>query len=119
MVLRTVLCESLATRCLSYLGRVTYPSWTCRSTEVQISRHAWKAQWDAYISLSGLADQPQSKQVQALTLCFSRETVTIVDNLGLSVADRNDAGKIVNAIQSYVAGQINESVERRNFRSCF
>ena len=78
---------------------------------------AWKAQWDAYISLSGLADQPQSKQVQALTLCFSRETVTIVDNLGLSVADWGDAGKIVNAIQSYVAGQINESVERRNFRS--
>ena len=75
---------------------------------------AWKAQWDAYISLSGLADQSQSKQVQALTLCFSRETVTIVDNLGLSVADRGDAGKIVNAIQSYVAGQINE---RRNFRS--
>ena len=67
--------------------------------------------------LSGLADQPQSKQVQALTPCFSRETVTIVDNLGLTVADWGDAGKIVNAIQSYVAGQINESVEHRNFRS--
>ena len=49
---------------------------------------AWKAQWDAYISLSGLADQPQSKQVQALILCFSMETVTIVDNLGLSMADQ-------------------------------
>ena len=78
---------------------------------------AWKAQWDAYISLSGLADQPQSKQVQALTLCFSRETVTTVDNLCLSVADRGGAGKIVTAIQLYVAGQINESVERYNFCS--
>ena len=47
----------------------------------------------------------------------SASPVTIVDHLGLSVADRGDAGKIVTAIQSYVAGQINESAERRNFRS--
>ena len=45
---------------------------------------AWRSQWDAYLSLSGLESQDQVKQVQALTLCFSREMVTIVDNLGLS-----------------------------------
>lgn len=32
---------------------------------------AWKTQWKAYLSLSGLAEQDQAKQVQALTLCFS------------------------------------------------
>ena len=32
---------------------------------------AWKTQWEAYLSLSGLAEQDQAKQVQALTLCFS------------------------------------------------
>ena len=35
---------------------------------------AWKTQWDAYCNLSGLKDQNQAMQVQALTLCFSRET---------------------------------------------
>ena len=77
---------------------------------------AWKSQWDAYLSLSGLGEQAPAKQVQALTLCLSRETVTIVDNLGLSDAQRSDAGEIVAAIQQYVEGQVNESVERRNFR---
>ena len=77
---------------------------------------AWKSQWDAYISLSGLDKQSQAKQVQALTLCFSRETVTIVDNLGLTGAQRGNAKEIITGIQRYVEGQINESVERRNFR---
>jgi len=77
---------------------------------------AWKTQWSAYTSLSGLDKQSAPKQVQALTLCFSRETLTIVDNLGLTEEQRGDATCIVEAIQRYVEGQINESVERRNFR---
>ncbi len=78
---------------------------------------AWKSQWDAYASLSGLDGQPDNKQVQALTLvCFSRETVTIIDNLGLTEAQRASATEIVAAIQRYVEGQINESVERRPWR---
>ena len=77
---------------------------------------AWKSQWDAYLSLSGLDKQSQTKQVQALTLCFSRETVTIVDNLGLTATQKGDAKQIVTAIQRYVEGHINESVECRNFR---
>ena len=37
---------------------------------------AWKAQWEAYRSLSGLDKESQVKQVKALTLCFSRETLS-------------------------------------------
>ena len=74
---------------------------------------AWKAQWEAYLSLSGLGTQAASKQVQALTLCLSRETVTIVENLGLDNAQRGSVAEIVTAIQRYVEGHINESVERR------
>ena len=77
---------------------------------------AWKSQWDAYLSLSGLGTQAQTKQVQALTLCFSRETVTIVENLGLSAEQRQNASDMVKAIGVYVSGQLNESVERRTFR---
>ena len=77
---------------------------------------AWKTQWEAYHSLSGLSTQNQQKQVQALTLCFTRETLTIVENLGLTREQRGSVADIVTAIQSYVEGQINESVERRHFR---
>ena len=45
---------------------------------------AWKAQWDSYLSLSGLDNEEAAKLVQALTLCITRETLTIVENLGLS-----------------------------------
>ena len=76
---------------------------------------AWKTQWEAYQSLSGLGTQSQTKQVQALTLCFTRETLTIVENLGLSETQRGSVEAILTALQRYVEGQI-ESVERRHFR---
>ena len=88
--------------------------------DIQVDRgsdfKAWKSQWEAYLSLSGLGTQSNAKQVQALTLCLSRETVTIVDNLGLSEAQRGSVKDVVDAIQSYVEGLVNESVERRIFR---
>ena len=77
---------------------------------------AWKKQWEAYMSLSGLDKEPQTKQVQALTLCFSHETLNIVDNLGLTEEKCAKVTPIMEAIQQYIKGHINESVERRNFR---
>ena len=77
---------------------------------------AWRTQWDSYDSLSGLSAESADKQVQALMLCFSRETLTIVENLGLTPEQRKDGETIISAIKSYVDGHINESVERRNFR---
>ena len=107
------------------LRAATEPSYTFRlgdlpKLDLQVDRgtdfKAWKSQWAAYFSLSGLDKQPATKQVQALTLCFSRETVTIVDNLGLTDAHRASVDHIIAAIEAYVQGQINETVERRNFR---
>ena len=77
---------------------------------------AWQAQWDSYVSLSGLSAESGDKQVQALTLCFSRETLTIVQNLGLDDEERKSVTSIIGAIKRYIEGHINESVERRNFR---
>ena len=85
-----------------------------RGTDIKV----WKSQWEAYLNLSGLDTQEATKQVQALTQCFSHETVTIVENLGLSNMQRNRVAEIVAAIQRYVEGHINESVERRTFRRC-
>jgi hypothetical protein len=76
----------------------------------------WKSQWEAYFSLSGLECQTPTKQVQALTLCFSRETVTIVDNLGLTAVQRAKVKDVIASIERYVQGQRNETVECRNFR---
>ena len=76
---------------------------------------AWQMQWESYMSLSRLGEETPVKQVQALTLCFSRETLTLVNNLGLTTEDRGSVASIISAIKKYIAGHINESVERWNF----
>ena len=68
------------------------------------------------MSLSGLDKEPQIKQVQTLTLILSCETLTIVDNLGLTKSKREKVESIVEAMQRYIEGHIKESVECRNFR---
>ena len=78
---------------------------------------AWKIQWEAYFSLSDLDDQTTEKQVQVLTLSFSPETLTIVENLGLTDAQHKSAKEIITTVEAYVNGQINESVERCAFGS--
>ena len=89
--------------------------------DLQIDRgsdfKAWKIQWDAYFNLSGLSTQSDEKQVYALTLCFTHETLTVVENLGLTDAQRKSTKEMITAIEAYINGQINESMERRAFRS--
>ena len=51
------------------------------------------------------------KQVKALTLCFSSETLAIVQNLGLTEDQMKDTGEIIDAMQRYVDGHTNETVE--------
>ena len=77
---------------------------------------AWRIQWDSYCSLSGLAKEVAEKQVEALTLCFSRETLSIVQHLGLTTAEKKDVAKIIEALQRYGDGHLNETVECQNFQ---
>ena len=57
---------------------------------------AWRSQWESYMSLSGLS---ATKKIQALNLCFSRETLFIVQNLGLSDAEKEDIAVIISTIK--------------------
>ena len=67
----------------------------------------WKAQWDSYISLSGLGSKDDTKKVQALMLCFSCDTLTIVQNLGLLEDERKNVNSIIDAIKHYIEGHVN------------
>ena len=78
----------------------------------------WHLQWKSYCSLSGLANEEASKQVEALSLCFSRETLSIVQILGLTDEERKNVTVITEALQSYLDGHLNKTVKRRNFHLC-
>ena len=56
------------------------------------------------------------KQVKALTLCLSRETLAVVHNLGLSEGQMKKPSAIIEAMQKYVDGHINETMEPHKFR---
>ena len=77
---------------------------------------AWRTQWDSYCFLSGLVDEDTAKQVKALTLCLSRETLAVVHNLGLSEAQMKKPSAIIEAMQRHMDGHINETMERHKFR---
>jgi len=89
--------------------------------DIQVDRggdfETWKAYWTSYCTLSGLIDESAETKVQVLTLCLLRDTLAIVNNLGLSQKQRNDPTAIIQAIKRHIDGQINESVERRNLQS--
>ena len=79
----------------------------------------WQMQWESYRSLSGLDKESAAKQIQALTLCFSRDTLSIVQNLGLTEEQKGSVDETIHAIKCYIDDHINETVERRNFRQSY
>ena len=64
------------------------------------------------------AKEPATKQIQALTLCFSHDTLAIVQNLGLTEEQRGNVDAVICSLKLYIDGYVNETVERRNFRRC-
>ena len=78
---------------------------------------AWQTQWNSYSSLSGLVNEDTTKQVKALTLRLSREILAIIHNLGLSEEQMKQPDAVIQAMQEYIDGHMNETVERRKFRS--
>ena len=77
---------------------------------------AWMKQWNAYRTLSALAAEPAVTQVHALNLCMSRDTLNIMDNLGLTNEQKADQAEIIAGLRRHVEGRINETVERRSLR---
>ena len=76
----------------------------------------WCLQWESYCSLSVLAKEPASTQVQALMLSLSIDTLAIVQNLGLTEEQMNKPGDIITAMCTYIDSHVNETVEQCNFR---
>ena len=85
--------------------------------DVQVDRSsdftARRAQWESYMSLSGLAKESNEKKVQAVTLCFSHETLSIVQNLRFSSDEMKDVTTIIAAIKKSIDDHI---IECRNFQ---
>ena len=81
----------------------TFQQGDLQKLDLQVDRGtdftAWRTQWESYCTLSGLAKEHQSKQAKALMLCFSRETIADVQNLGLTEGQLKDTREIIEATE--------------------
>ncbi|XP_033099918.1 uncharacterized protein LOC117103477 [Anneissia japonica] len=78
----------------------------------------WQQQWASYVSVSALDKEPPAFQVNVLQMCMSTDTLRIVLNLGLTEKHLAEScSEIIKAMDAYIQGQVNESVERKEFRT--
>ena len=78
--------------CQSELPKLDY------SIDRGIDFIAWYMQWGSYCFLLELDNQDMVKQVKALMLCLSRETLVIVHKLQLSEAQMKKLSTIIEAM---------------------
>ena len=68
-----------------------------------------------YCFLLGLVEEDTAKQVKALMLCLSREMLAVVHNLRLNKAQIKKLPAIIETMQRYVDGHINEIMKHHKF----
>ena len=99
------------------------PSFRFRQTEVPKldldgGKHGfatWLQRWEDYTELSGLDLESAEKQSKVMRFCLDDETLNIVQNAGLSEAQKRRPENIVQAIRNYIYGNVNIYMERENF----
>ena len=72
---------------------------------------AWKAQWTSYSTLSELEDQSAATKVQVLSLCLMQESLAVVNNLGLTDEQKQDATAIIAVIECHIDVQVMQGEE--------
>ena len=78
----------------------------------------WERQWKNYRSLSGLEAQHHARQMQCLEMTFLNETLTTVDNLGMTDEERGNPEEVVRRMKNYVIGKVNIVMERYKLSLC-
>ena len=80
----------------------------------------WRLKWYAFERLSGISEMTDpvlrdSTGIDALRESFSYSTLRVIRNLPLPTAKQNDVDSIINALEKFIKGNINEVVWIRKF----
>ena len=74
-------------------------------------------EWSACHAVSGLSEESDDMQYHVLRLAFSRETATVIDNLGLPEEDRRKVYKIIDALKSHMKVMSSPAYSQSNGKS--
>ena len=72
----------------------------------------WKTKWYDYEVLTGLKEKPAEYQCAMLRYTFSTETRHIYDSFNLTEAESKNVELIVEKLETFAKGIINETMER-------
>ena len=78
---------------------------------------SWRSKWDDYVMLTELNTKSAAYQAAMLRYAFTDQTRQMYDSLQLSDDDARDPGKILEEIEKFAKGIINETLERHTFYS--
>ena len=89
--------------------------------DLAVDRYAawkiWKAKWADYVLLTELNNKPDEYQCALLRYTFTSETRNIYDSLNLSEADSKKMNRVLEALETFARGVVNETMERHTFNN--
>ena len=77
----------------------------------------WRRKWLDYSLLTKLSEQPVEYQCALLRYTFTDETRNIYESFNLSTEDATNPNRILDALETFSLGMVNETPERHLFNS--
>ena len=78
---------------------------------------AWKDRWTDYVVVSKLDQETAAYQCSTLRYTFTEETRKIYNTLVLTEEEKNDCKAIIEKLESFAKGTVNETMERHTFNN--
>ena len=78
---------------------------------------SWKQRWKDYAIVTKLNDESAEYKCSMLRYTFSDETQKIYETLGLTDDEEKDSEAIINKLETFAKGTVNETMERHTFNS--
>ena len=78
---------------------------------------SWKQRWKDYSIVTKLNDESAEYKCSMLRYTFSDETQKIYETLGLTDDEEKDVNIIINKLETFAKGTVNETMERHIFNS--
>ena len=76
---------------------------------------SWIEKWQDYVLLSGLEKKPAAYQAAMLRYTFSSETRNFYESLNLTENEKTDPAIILEKMEVFAKGIVNETLERHKY----
>ena len=96
-------------------------NWEPPKLDLSVDRHcafkAWKESWDDYAIITKLEEQSAAYQCSVLRYTFTEDTRKIYNTLELTDAEKQNKTTILEKLEAFAKGTVNETMERHTFNS--